>query len=569
MPKRLLKFVLFCLLVTRDLFVRLARQLAEPFRFVMEAAIQDAVDEFGAPTRPRWQRVLLAPIYAFVSVFQTLGLIFSNPTDSTELLQRRFFLRIGLPAATLALTVLVAGFSHRLAQNSIQARYITELDQFNPATTPKRLLNLSNRILDPNCQFSQPPIFQVAELLPKINLVPRANRIIEHLAPEESKGFSPAHRSRALQLASSLKQPPIASETMTSLGWHLRNSSELNDAELLELRTDYFLSLGQLDLAIATLAQLAQSQPERWFPLAELLLTRRDLQGARAALNRASLYYSQRISENPQSIDDRLRVATALARLGELDPAIEILIAGWGFEQDIRYAQAISELYLLKFQKGRIAALSIDVLWDFMKQSLRWDPTSHNVYEALVLLAASNNAEPIRSEIRRAIEQALHDNPQSIESIFALSNLDAQEGNRNQAVARLQQALQLQPNSPPALNNLAWLLATDPLLANQPSHPNLLRAEELARQAVAASPNSSSFHDTLGTVLLQQKRNSEAIAEFEISLRNSKNPIATLETIAKIYQDLGEPNLAKEYQQRAEKLRLEAQSGKTTIPQQQ
>jgi tetratricopeptide (TPR) repeat protein len=187
----------------------------------------------------------------------------------------------------------------------------------------------------------------------------------------------------------------------------------------------------------------------------------------------------------------------------------------------------------------------------------------------MVLLAASDNAEPIRSDIRSAIEQVQRDNPQSIEPLFALSNLDAQEGKREQAIARLEQALEFKPDSAPALNNLAWLLATDPLLANQPSHPSLRQAEEHARNAVAASPNTSSFHDTLGTVLLQQKRTAEAIAEFEISLKNSKNPIPTLETIAKIYQDLGETNLSKEYQQRAERLKIDAQSGKITTPPQQ
>ncbi len=569
MFNRFLKFVLLLFFVAGDLAIRIARQLAEPFRFFFESAWQDSVDEFGAPIRPRWQRILLAPLYAVSSVLQTISLLFSNPTDSTELLKRRFSLRLGLPAASLTLITLCAGFIHRLSETSLHARYATELNELDPDSAPNRLLNLSNRILDPVCQFPQSTRFQVAELLPKINLAFRANGIIEQLAPEESKGFSPAHRTRALQLGSSLKELPISSDQMKSLGWHLRNSSELNDAELLELRTDYFLSLGQLDLAISSLAQLAQSQPERWFPLAELLLARRDLQGARAALTRASQYYSQRVSENPQSIDDRLRVATALARLGDLDPAIEILTAGWGFEKDIRYAQAISELYLLKFQKGRVAALRIDVLWDFLKQSLQWDPASRNVYEAMVLLAASDNAEPIRSYIRAAIEQVQRENPQSIEPLFALSNLDAQEGNRNQAIARLEQALEINADSAPARNNLAWLLATDPLLANQPSHPSLRQAEEHARSAVAAAPNTSSFHDTLGTVLLKQKRTAEAIAEFEISLKNSKNPIPTLETIAKIYEDLGETNLSKEYQQRAEQLRLDMQSGKITTPPQQ
>jgi Tfp pilus assembly protein PilF len=57
---------------------------------------------------------------------------------------------------------------------------------------------------------------------------------------------------------------------------------------------------------------------------------------------------------------------------------------------------------------------------------------------------------------------------------------------------------------------------------------------------------------------LRQSRSTEALAEFEVSLRTSKNPIQTLETISKVYRDMGEQALADEYQQRADQLKNNA-----------
>jgi tetratricopeptide (TPR) repeat protein len=349
----------------------------------------------------------------------------------------------------------------------------------------------------------------------------------------------------------------------------LQHSSELKDPVLLELRTDYFLAVGQIDRAIASLSQLAEVQPDRWFPLAELLLARGDQIAARSALSRAAQIYSQRMSENPQSIDDRLRTATAMARLGELDPAIEILNAGWRFEQDPAISNALSELFLLKFQKARFANGAPETLWQSLQQSRKWNPSNKNVYEAIVILHSDPGSTNIRSDIRKQIEQWISENPQATEPLFALSNLDAQEGKIDQAIASLEKVLSFDPNSPPALNNLAWLIASNApqqVTGDNPAdnRTNSLRlerltlAEKYARAALEASPNSSSFRDTLGTILLRQSRSTEALAEFEVSLRTSKNPIQTLETISKVYRDMGEQALADEYQQRADQLKNNA-----------
>lgn len=558
-----------CLRSLRDFFARLLRQFAEPFHLITDLQNSDSVDELGDPVRPTWQRVLLAPWAAIVSLFETLGLFVQQSTPSETLKTRRKFLRFGVPSALFAAAVLLALFIHTLTENSVHDRYLKRLDSNSNPVEPDTIRRVSNRVLAPQHPFAPADRFDFAQRLSLIGDSNRAEAIIEYLAPSDSKGYANAHRALALNLAPTLKTAPVSEQSLQKLQWHLQHSSELKDPVLLELRTDYFLAVGQIDRAIASLSQLAEVQPDRWFPLAELLLARGDQIAARSALSRAAQIYSQRMSENPQSIDDRLRTATAMARLGELDPAIEILNAGWRFEQDPAISNALSELFLLKFQKARFANGAPETLWQSLQQSRKWNPSNKNVYEAIVILHSDPGSTNIRSDIRKQIEQWISENAQATEPLFALSNLDAQEGKIDQAIASLEKVLSFDPNSPPALNNLAWLIASNAPQQATGDNPadnrtNSLRlerltlAEKYARAALEASPNSSSFRDTLGTILLRQSRSTEALAEFEVSLRTSKKPIQTLETISKVYRDMGEQALADEYQQRADQLKTNA-----------
>ena len=563
------EFLQACLRSLRDFSARLLRQFAEPFHLITDLQNSDSVDELGDPVRPTWQRVLLAPWAAIVSLFETLGLFVQQSTPSETLKTRRKFLRFGVPSALFAAAVLLAVFIHTLTENSVHDRYLKRLDSNSNPVDPDTIRRVSNRVLAPQHPFAPADRFEFAQRLSLIGDSNRAEAIIEYLAPSDSKGYADAHRALALSLAPNLKTAPVSEQSLEKLQWHLQHSSELKDPVLLELRTDYFLAVGQIDRAIASLSQLAEVQPDRWFPLAELLLARGDQIAARSALSRAAQIYSQRMSENPQSIDDRLRTATAMARLGELDPAIEILNAGWRFEQDPAISNALSELFLLKFQKARFANGAPETLWQSLQQSRKWNPSNKNVYEAIVILHSDPGSTSIRSDIRKQIEQWISENPQATEPLFALSNLDAQEGKIDQAIASLEKVLSFDPNSPPALNNLAWLIASNAPQQATGDNPadirtNSLRlerltlAEKYARAALEASPNSSSFRDTLGTILLRQSRSTEALAEFEVSLRTSKNPIQTLETISKVYRDMGEQALAVEYQQRADQLKNNA-----------
>ena len=91
-------------------------------------------------------------------------------------------------------------------------------------------------------------------------------------------------------------------------------------------------------------------------------------------------------------------------------------------------------------------------------------------------------------------------------------------GNLEAAVALLSEAIATGPDFAAAYNTLAWLYAD-----TQGTH--LAEAERLARRAHELDPDATHIYDTLGWILYQQERYSEALDVFErILARAPKNP---------------------------------------------
>jgi len=62
------------------------------------------------------------------------------------------------------------------------------------------------------------------------------------------------------------------------------------------------------------------------------------------------------------------------------------------------------------------------------------------------------------------------------------------------AIVQYREGIRLDPNSPAALNNLAWILATGP----DPKFRNPARAVQLAKKAVELEPKQGMWWKTLG-----------------------------------------------------------------------
>jgi Flp pilus assembly protein TadD len=99
-------------------------------------------------------------------------------------------------------------------------------------------------------------------------------------------------------------------------------------------------------------------------------------------------------------------------------------------------------------------------------------------------------------EARELLEATAQGRPESVEPLMDLAQLEERAGNPSGAVAAYRRALARAPDNPGVLNNLAYLLAGDPVTTAE--------AVTLAEKAHAAAPNNAAIADTLGWALYQK-----------------------------------------------------------------
>ena len=107
----------------------------------------------------------------------------------------------------------------------------------------------------------------------------------------------------------------------------------------------------------------------------------------------------------------------------------------------------------------------------------------------------------------RRLERLVQKEPQRADLYLALGSLQIETGAEGAAIANLEKALELKPDNPEALNNLAWLLLT----CREPARRNYPRALELARRAARLKPEAYIL-DTLAEACWRNGDRDAAIA---------------------------------------------------------
>jgi len=118
---------------------------------------------------------------------------------------------------------------------------------------------------------------------------------------------------------------------------------------------------------------------------------------------------------------------------------------------------------------------------------------------------------------RSLFEDSSRRSPEFVGSYIMVGLILEAENRRADAKAWYEKALQIDPRSPVAANNLAWMLATE--------GGNLDVALRLSQTAVSRAPEEPDVNDTLGWVLYKKDLASRAVSPLLISVKGSpKNP---------------------------------------------
>ncbi len=265
--------------------------------------------------------------------------------------------------------------------------------------------------------------------------------------------------------------------------------------------------------AWALQGQYARIRPEldrlaREFPSSpEVSFQRGLLELAEKRLDQAEKIF--RAQYRPGSPDVRPLKGLVEVALARNQPAQALALV----EQEIKaHGETRERLELLAQTAGRAGRL--DAARSAYERMVAREPNNPAVLVALGLLA---NAQGDRTEAVRRLEAAAAAAPSAAGPLAALAGVHYEAGERSKAIALYRKALTLDPENAGIQNNLAYALAEE--------GADLQQALELARRAAQRFPNQPQFTDTLGFVYLRRGEIQAALQTFRgLVAREPKTP---------------------------------------------
>ena len=451
----------------------------------------------------------------------------------------------GLPAIIVLTGVAGLGAEVWIKTRSLNSIYLTKAhqamgrDEYNVAEV------YLQRILNNSSTNTSQAEFGLGEVFEETGREERAQWLFRKLAPDDKRGYSPAHRKRAVWLAEKITSKST-SEEIRQLRWHLSLANEQRTPTVARAWSAYYLALNQTQPAIEWLEKAVSEYPELGLLLGQLYLSRQEVEAARSSYISASDFLRKRLNKDPENTAVRVTFANTLLKLGELSECEAVLEVGMKLDPDGPYKQLLASLYtnrhdMMAKQKGT----TVSLLLKHLHKALSYDPNFSPAYERLVSygkakVEGEESLEEILNEvIARGEEPGL--------AHFAMSILKFNEREIKSAKWHLERAHRLLPKMPFVSNNLAWILSTEEPVDYE-------RALALIQPAVESFPEEPRLLDTRATILMKLERWEEALDDLEHALRNQLIPTEQIELhkkLAIVCDKINQPGLAEKHRKLA------------------
>jgi putative PEP-CTERM system TPR-repeat lipoprotein len=283
--------------------------------------------------------------------------------------------------------------------------------------------------------------------------------------------------------------------------------------------------------------------------------------------NQAITSFGKLAAAEPKSAQPQLGLADAYAAAGNPDAALEALKRASALAPDSLPVQ--QKMIAMLVSKGRSddalkaartmqarhpdKAVGFALEGDIEAVGKRWPQATAAYRKALQKEISTPIAEKVHASLLAGGKSAdadafsgqwMREHPKDAPFVFYLGGRALADRSYDVAQTRFKQVLELQPDYPPALNNLAWTLAT----LGKPG------ATELAERANKLQPNQPAFLDTWAMALAAENRLDKAIElqRKAVSLQ-PQNHIFRL-TLAKLYVRAGDKASARQELEQLTKL---------------
>jgi len=168
-------------------------------------------------------------------------------------------------------------------------------------------------------------------------------------------------------------------------------------------------------------------------------------------------------------------------------------------------------------------------------ETLRWQPNNAEAHASLAMGLARQGKN---REAMAHLTEALRIKPGEAQFHYQLANALKEEKRTAEAVAQYREALRLKPNSVLALNNLAWILATDGDAAIRNGTEAVRDAERVCE---LTGRRHASFLGTLAAAYAETGRFPEAVTAVEKAIElataaDQKDLVATNQKLLELYR---------------------------------
>ncbi len=161
-----------------------------------------------------------------------------------------------------------------------------------------------------------------------------------------------------------------------------------------------------------------------------------------------------------------------------------------------------------------------------------------------VALYNKKDWQGIIDNCRRMIAAAPSDTSVTVPALANIGDMYHETGNEKEAFKYYKQALKLNPDYSPALNNYAYYLSLQ--------GKSLRKACAMSRKTIEKEPDNSTYLDTYGWILHLLGKDQEAKAVFKHAMiYGGKDSATCLDHYAQVLEALGETDLAKVYRMQA------------------
>jgi tetratricopeptide (TPR) repeat protein len=383
---------------------------------------------------------------------------------------------------------------------------------------------------------------------------------MRELAPSNATGHPRAH----YWVAKSILQGRISPEGQGTelLIHHLERALASHHDRLssLMLLASIRRDAGDLERSAEHLADVVSARPEMRLPLAVLYRQLGDTYLERREIKAALKHFRQQLDADEDDVEARIYLSQAVALGGDFEQAEALLLMGLkraatqtGRDDhtpetmaDARLDGAVLDLYLAWYQAlGQRPGVTVTDRLEILAKALERSPKNAAIIKALAALA-NEPGDP--GKTARDLLEAYPDGEQIPPAAsFVLGTLAAQRGDFADAEKHLEIARTKMPRDPALLNNLAWVVAhLEP--------PQLDRALQLADDAQKLAPGHPEIMETRGNILVGLERWSEALTDLEIALQQIPDRPGIHEQLGIVYEQLGNPELAKRHRTLAERL---------------